>query len=398
MRDPAQELTAEVLDRPWVVVGDVHLHEDQHPSVAEDLARLVRRTTARDGDAVLVFNGDTFDLDRIRHEPRCGVGTELAAARLERVLASCSSWVTAVRSHVEGGGRAIFIAGNHDAELLVEGVRVALVRSLGPVDVVERLQVVDRLVEHGHQHDPDSAFYPDMVTALSKRRLSAFPLASLLTRMLLSRIPRFELSGDNHRAPVAVLGRVLRDYKLAAAGMIARFPFASLRILWHSVLARVRGDVPDDPRVSMSSPLRVARRLYLDRYFFVVLGLGLATALLLGVVPSWVRWPLGMVAVALVIPPRRSKQFAHRDVRACRESAKRHAELGVRLIVHGHVHRAFADGLGGGAVHANHGAFSTVGQTGGRTYLRVSRDGRCEVSMLEVGSGAQTADPGITMS
>ena len=119
------------------------------------------------------------------------------------------------------------------------------------------------------------------------------------------------------RCPGAVRGprAVLRDYKLSAFEMIARFPVAGLRIAWHSLLARLRGDVSVRSDTPMRSPWRVVRRLYLDRYFAVALGLPLAVALLAGLVPRWVGWPVGLMAVTLAIPPVRRKQFAHRDVR-----------------------------------------------------------------------------------
>jgi UDP-2,3-diacylglucosamine pyrophosphatase LpxH len=378
-------LEGEMLRRPWIVVGDIHLHTHADPVMADDLARLVRGVTQSEPEALIAFNGDTFDLDRVRGEPRCGVGAERAARRLERIVSCFSGIFDALEQHLATGGRLVFVAGNHDAELLLDPVRDTLIHRLGShVDVVEQLVVEDRVLEHGHQSDPDAAFHPDPRTALAKLRLSAFPLASLITRALLSHIPRFELEGDNYQTPLRVLARVLRDYKLSALEMIARFPVAGLRIAWHSLLARLRGDVSVRSETSMRSPWRVVRRLYLDRYFGVAVGLPLTLALVAGLVPRWVGWPVGLMAVTLAIPPVRRKQFAHRDVRRCAALAREHGTRGARLVVLGHIHRTFVRTLDDGCVYANHGAFSLHAQDGTahRTYLKIDRDGACRVQRI----------------
>jgi UDP-2,3-diacylglucosamine pyrophosphatase LpxH len=369
----------------WIVLGDIHLHASSDPRVAQDLQALVRDVTRRHPDAWIVFNGDTFDLDRVRGEPRGGVGAQLAASRLDRILVSQPALVEALRCHGSRGGRLLFVAGNHDAELLLAPVRALLIERLGGsgcVEVLESLQWGNRVVEHGHQADPDAAFHPDPTTALAKNRLSAYPLASLITRALLSYIPRFELAGDNHEPPLKVLLRVLRDYKFGAIQMIARFPLAGIRILWHASLARIRGDVCTSCEASMSSPFRVARRLYLDRYFGAAFGVPLAVGLAAGWVPPWLVWPVGFTAVALAIPPSRRKQFAHRDVKVCSRLAAEHVARGARLVVLGHIHRAFVEEVEGGAVYANHGAFSMVDE--GRTYLRIDSEGACSLETMPV--------------
>jgi hypothetical protein len=132
----------------------------------------------------------------------------------------------------------------------------------------------------------------------------------------------------------------------------------------------------------MSSPFRVARRLYLDRYFGAAFGVPLAVGLAAGWVPPWLVWPVGFTAVALAIPPSRRKQFAHRDVKVCSRLAAEHVARGARLVVLGHIHRAFVEEVEGGAVYANHGAFSMVDE--GRTYLRIDSEGACSLETMPV--------------
>ncbi len=382
-----------MLSRTWIIVGDIHLYAGADPRVADDLTQLVTNVSRERPDAAVIFNGDTFDLDRVHSEPKEGVGEARAAARVRSIARAFPALFQAMQRHAQGGGRLVFIAGNHDAELLLDTVRDELLRwvgSPGACSVVSHCEVGDRIIEHGHQVDPDAAFHPDPATALSKMRLSAFPLASLITRILLSHIPRFRLGQDHYRAPYEVLLRVLRDYRLHAVAMIVRFPIAGLRIVWHSVLARRRGDVDPLGNSTMRSPWQVARRLYLDRYVAAVLAISLVVLLAAGAAPRWVSWPLAVVTVGLVVPVRRRAGYAGRDMARCAQVACNHVEGGARLVVHGHTHRAFAESLEGGAQYMNHGAFSTL-ELGGvgpcRTYLQVEPDGRGVLKRLVCGLG-----------
>jgi UDP-2,3-diacylglucosamine pyrophosphatase LpxH len=341
------------------VLGDVHLHPGADPAIAEDLRRLIEHLSPRT-DA-LVFNGDLFDLDRVRGEPHSGVGAQRAAARVSAVLDVFPSFTRSLQRFSRHGGIVAFVAGNHDAEILTKPVRDVLIRRVardtGWVDVVDRLVLDDVHVEHGHQEDPDAAFCPSPEEALHKERLSAFPLASLITRLLLSRIPRFELRGDNHRVPLRVLVRVLALYRLGALAMIVRFPVAGLRIVWQSVLAWRRSDAVSGFS-SMGSPLHVARRLYLDRYFATVFLLCLGVVAAFRSLPT-VGWAaLFALALFLAVPPKRINVFAHRDAHQCKRAARRIADEGRRLVVFGHTHVPTVESIDANATYANHGAFS----------------------------------------
>jgi UDP-2,3-diacylglucosamine pyrophosphatase LpxH len=297
------------------------------------------------------------------------------------------------------------MAGNHDAELVLASVQRELCRLLGASErnlhVCDQLAWPDLIIEHGHQSDPDACFFPDTRTAVRKRRLSALPLACLITRLLLSDIPRFALMGDNHRTPLQVLLRVLRDYRLAAFEMIARYPVAGVRIVMHSVRARRRGDVPASIHAStMASPLEVARRLYLDRYFAAVCALPLAVAAAWQWVPAWVWWPLSVLVLGLAVPPARRADFAGRDALAGTRVAHAHARAGVRLVVHGHTHRAFVERIAHGALYANHGAFSQVHAAPAargvwaRPYLAIDADAAtCRLMTHPCGDACERGDP-----
>jgi len=356
-----------VKGRDLCVVGDVHLHTGSSTTLGEDLARLVRAWTVSNPEAALVFNGDLFDLDRVAGESSHGVGETMAAVRLSRILDAFPALESALRAHAVAGV-VVFVAGNHDAELLLPRVAAVLTERLArpmrrasdspsSVAVVERLTSAAVVVEHGHQADPDSAFYPNMQVALAQESLAAFPLASLMTRLLLSRIPRFELLGDHYRAPVAVVARVLRDYRFAALAMVARYPFAALYIVALSLVTRAsrlrRSGVPE---VTMASPWTVFRRLYLDRYLATALCVPVALLAASGSLGWWPWLLLGALVAGLAVPPSRRKRFLLRDARRCEDLAAQLIGGGARVVVFGHTHVPFVSALRS-AVFANHGAF-----------------------------------------
>lgn len=359
LEDPPMD-AALLRRKPWIVVGDAHLHETSDPGIGADLARLV--AGAPDQSAI-VFNGDLFDLDRVHGEPAAGLGQMRAARRLERALDRHAGLEVAMKGYLARDGFLLFVAGNHDAELLLPEVTASLVARLGGdptrVQTTERVVVGAVAIEHGHQADPDAAFFPDTRGGVSRQRLSAFPLACLMTRLFVSAHPRYQAAGLHYETPLPVFLAVLRKYKLAGLWMAVAYPFVAIRITWQSLLARMRRDVPRQPSgLSMSSPWQVARRLYLDRYFTTV---G-AVALLVAVVAGWITpgfwWLFAAMAMYLAVPQRgRRATFGERDSRATAEKAARLAAEGLRVIVFGHIHRAFVEKLGD-ALHANHGAFS----------------------------------------
>lgn len=382
-----------------IVVGDIHLHVGTDGVVVDDLYWLLERAFERSEVDVVVFNGDTFDLDRVAGQKGRGVGVALVVERLQRILQMFSRIVEAIDRFC-ARGEVVFVAGNHDAELVLPEVRDCL---LGAFEHASRVRVVQAIrgkacvIEHGHQVDPDAAFYPDPATALGKFRLSAFPLASLITRELLSNIPKFGLAGDNHQPPLRVLCRVVRDYGVASLPMILGYPVAALRIVGHAAVARIRGDADARGKSSMGSAWRVARRLYIDRYFTTVLLVGLVIGLAFGWLPKWWGWIAVAAAVYVAIPPSRRKQFAYRDAKSGEALANEYVREGLGLVVLGHTHLAFVNEIGGPqggiATYANHGAFShlvrcesdevNIKSGGYRTYLTV-RDGvSCELCRCE---------------
>jgi UDP-2,3-diacylglucosamine pyrophosphatase LpxH len=344
----------------------MHLHAHADPSIAADLAGLVHDITARHPTSSIVFNGDAFDLDRVDGEPGSGMGAQFAASRIARLFDTFSGLTTELRAHARAGGVLLFVAGNHDAEILLPAVQDVLAARLDSGSATPRVWSVDRLdlpqvcIEHGHQHDPDCAFFPDTRSAVHKQRLSALPLSSLMTRLFVSRSPGFDGSGDQHKTPWEVWVGVLKKHRFGAVLITARFPVVALRIAWQSVLARARCDVPAIAgSASMSSPWSVIRRLYFDRYLGACVAAALGIGIALGVLPVTAWWALGLACAFLLVPPERGKTFERRHVERSALEAASKVQRGARIVVFGHTHQPFVTRLGN-AIYANHGAFCSA--------------------------------------
>jgi len=351
-----------------MVVSDLHLHAGSDPAVAEDFTRLLDASPAN----LLVINGEMFDLDRVAGEKRAGIGSGKAAARVARILDGLPGVTEGLRNWLARGGRIVWLPGNHDAEICLPAVRRELRRRLGRVG--DRLRFEDDAytkngvhIEHGHQHDPDNRFHPTTAEAVSKERLSALPLGCLTTRFLLCRIPDYENRADNHKGPLSVLMRVLRNHRWATPWMVLLYFIAGLRTAYHALLARRRKDAP--PESSMSGSFKIIRRMYLDR---VALAFALATLLVLGFVlgPNLAVLGAGLpFAAILLLPPARKRQYRFRDRLGCQMAAGERIRRGARVVIMGHTHHPEGKSDGKG-VYLNPGAFSDS-TPAGRPYVVV---------------------------
>jgi UDP-2,3-diacylglucosamine pyrophosphatase LpxH len=349
-----------------LVVSDLHLHVGSDPAVAADFVRLL---DGRPAD-LLVINGELFDLDRVAGEKRAGIGSRSAVARVARILDEFPQVTASLHGWLVRGGRIVWLPGNHDAEICLPAVQQELLRRLGPAGDRLRFEYDAYSengvhIEHGHQHDPDNRFHPTTAGAVSKQRLSAMPLGCLTTRFLLCRIPAYQNSADNHKGPLSVLLRVLRNHRWATPGMVFLYFIAGLRTAFHALLARRRRDAP--PESSMAGPFKIIRRMYLDR---VALAFVLATLLVLGFVPGPDPAVLGTgapLAAILLVPPSRKRRYRFRDRLGCQLAAGERIRRGARVVIMGHTHyqEGRADGKG---VYLNPGAFSVPTESG-RPYV-----------------------------
>ncbi len=159
-----------------LVASDVHLGPHTPSRVDRALARILEQHPAHE----LVLAGDIFDLSL---EPR---GSDLGQS-LCQLLTRTSELPRALRNHLGAGHAVTLLVGNHDAELLTEAGRDALLASLdlnqsAPLDIapwfIRRAGVH---IEHGHLYDPDNA--PTHPLACWKEGTE--PLGIALTRRFL---------------------------------------------------------------------------------------------------------------------------------------------------------------------------------------------------------------------
>ncbi len=167
-----------MLERPLVVVGDVHFSHDSKPETGLALARLVRANPGSE----LVLNGDVWNLslDARERDPHESV---LAMLAPETELRS------ALRAHLLGAGRLTILPGNHDASVADPGLRARLLAWLelaasAPVALPPWfLRHGTVHIEHGHAYDPDNAPTHPLVAPNADTE----PLGVALTRRFLRR-------------------------------------------------------------------------------------------------------------------------------------------------------------------------------------------------------------------
>ncbi len=359
-------------DRSTLIIGDLHLHSNSDPEMVVDMSRLLRNRPA----SRLVINGDFFDLDQVAGEHQAGEGVYRAVKRVESILEIFKGVGACLRDWVTRGGEIVWLPGNHDAELCLTEVQLAICHHIGLRKDQIRFEAEafrdDGLhIEHGHQHDPDNRFHPNTATAARKGRLSAFPLGSLTTRFLMCRIPVFTNHGDNYQTPGKVLHRVLQDYRWSVPRMVFLYAYSALRIARQAFLARRRRDA--ERRTTMFGPWRVLNRMYMDRVsmaaaLLAIITLGLADLLGLSAylpsMPSTAALAAGLpFATLLLLPPTRKRHFRYQDRQNCRRAANRLLAQGASVVVMGHTHHTERAAEESGT-YINTGSFSDSGRNG----------------------------------
>lgn len=274
----------------------------------------------------LIFNGDTFDFDSVCHIPESptfkigkversrGLNTqrEKSVYKINKILDDHPRWVKSLRRFLDDGNRIIFIIGNHDLELFWPDVQDQIVgRLMGTMTQKNQIRFCeffyisnqDTLVEHGHQYDPychtEDPLHP-FVLRYNQLELK-IPFGNLATRYMINAMGFFNpyIEGNYIMS--------LREYVNFFFRYIARAqPFLVMTWLWGATLTlfhvlRDRVQAPfKNPLVSeeriediarkanatprmvrellelgvppaSSSPIKIAKELWLDRAFLLLL-------------------------------------------------------------------------------------------------------------------------------
>ncbi|HTQ03828.1 MAG TPA: metallophosphoesterase [Polyangiaceae bacterium] len=349
-----------ILERPLVVVGDVHLSHGSRRDSGRALAELVR---AHRG-AEIMLNGDIFNLSLDAPE-RAPSDSVLAMLRAEPELRE------AVRAHLTGAGRLTVLPGNHDAALADPETRALL---LGWLDLGEGAPLTCSRwfekrgkihVEHGHAYDPDNAPTHPLV----RPSVTTEPLGVALTRRFLAPNRAFDFAHATEITPLEAIVRATRVFGARMPLLLARYLVTAGRFCrqagWRPELARERehGDIllrgaaselgldveilraldDDRPRPTHESFERAFFRLYFDR---IVATAGASAGVGLGALAKS-RSLYGLAALSalyLLESQRRGRnRYEGLPVRRLRQASARVRDItGAELVIFGHTHVAEA--------------------------------------------------------
>jgi UDP-2,3-diacylglucosamine pyrophosphatase LpxH len=429
-----------------LLISDLHLGSHLKPRRRGEEVHLASRIEEtfprfmdhylRDGRWQLVINGDFIDFWNIELPDAHVDGERLAVARLHAVLDAHPAVEDALARFLAAGNGIVFVAGNHDAELLYPGVRAALVDRLEGAIVsptaVEQADIsitrtglvrLDELppgrirfvrwflreeggawIEHGHKFDPTCA----TPAALSPTRGGKLvqTVAEVATRSFANVMPEIDYDApDKFTAADYVRWAVARGWRfvlrvtllyLRTAGRILALWAGPGRVDRHGHKAHAERLT----RVAANAGLQMSALLALEQMApppsaTTVAGLFRITALdhvFVTAVPLICGWvlattlglpgPMGLVAglgIAVVGVLRLRRGRKKRDVAGdMLEVAARVGEVtGVPLVLMGHSHRGTLQRLGN-VVYANSGSWLD----GSHLVVRRDRSGRlvtCEL-------------------
>lgn len=274
----------------------------------------------------LVLNGDIFDFDsvlRLPEEPVFRVGwlekhrgllpiAERSRFKIEVILQDHAEFVRALREFILRGHHVIFVMGNHDLELHFAEVQEEILRHLAlPEEKSQEVRFVewfyisnrDTLIEHGNQYDPycmcEDPINP-FVRGYNFLSLK-LPFGNLACRYILNGMGFFNPHVDtNYIMTLPEYVRFFFKYVARAQpGLIFTWFWGAVVTLMHSFFDRLAAPIRNplkieervafiaekanaEPRMvrelkelfvapAASNPFLLARELWLDRAFIIVI-------------------------------------------------------------------------------------------------------------------------------
>lgn len=274
----------------------------------------------------LILNGDIFDFDSVTSLPeeppfhltwlekRRGMHPQedRSCFKMEKILADHKEWVAGIRDFLMKGHRVVIIVGNHDLELHFPRVKKAL---LSAIDVSEEVGAnirfcewfyisnKDTLVEHGNQYDPycvtEDPLHPFI--ARFNRIEVRVPFGNLATRYLVNGMGFFNPHVDSNfimsakeyvvfffKYMVKAQPLILFTWLWGAVVILAQALFDRLlpslrepltiedRIEWVAAKANATPRMVRELKELFASPaashpMLLARELWLDRAFLILL-------------------------------------------------------------------------------------------------------------------------------
>ncbi len=369
------------------------------------------------GPIELIFNGDTFDFDNILAVPRDkrtdwlarrrGLASEewMSVFKMDVIIEAHAELFDGLRAFLAAGNRVVFVAGNHDLELLWPAVQERIRERLD-IDSEQRTPTPrpvgstpppltfsnwfyvsgeDTFVTHGHQYDANCSVR-DMVNPVIRvngRERIRIPFGDLAERYMLNGMGYFNPHAtENFIMPLVEYIRFFAQYMLRTQPLLAWTWFwsaiatlyISLREHWRPPLrdpllveeklqgiavrarttpAVVRRLRALDVAPAAARPLRIFRELWLDRALGLFLAFYVSWQVVLHINFVWPISPLWIfVPLALAIPPFVAYAIdVNPTVFAAPLLTPDRAELiakitGVDRVVMGHTHEPIALDVG----------------------------------------------------
>lgn len=274
----------------------------------------------------LILNGDIFDFDSVMARPefpafriswlerKRGMRPQEPKSeyKLKKILRDHPIWVNALSEFIKSGHKAVFIIGNHDLELHFPKVQQMVLNELNlNEEEAKRLSFnewfyisnSDTLIEHGNQYDP-YCMSQDPINPFVKRfnKIEVrVPFGNLATRYLINGMGFFNPHADsNYLMSASEYVRFFLKYIVKAQPLLMWTWFwSSTYTLFQSFFDRllppVRNPLTIEDRIekiaqkanatprmvrelkelfvppAASYPLIIAKELWLDRAFLVVI-------------------------------------------------------------------------------------------------------------------------------
>lgn len=288
------------------------------------LARL--KSLAKGEKIELILNGDIFDFDSVMARPefpafriswlerKRGMRPQEPKSeyKLKKILRDHPIWVNALSEFIKSGHKAVFVIGNHDLELHFPKVQQLVLNELNlNEEEAQRLSFNewfyisngDTLIEHGNQYDP-YCMSQDPINPFVKRFNKIeirVPFGNLATRYLINGMGFFNPHADsNYLMSASEYVKFFFKYIVKAQPLLMWTWFwSSTYTLFQSFLDRllppVRNPLTIEDRIetiakksnatprmvrelkelfvppAASYPLIIAKELWLDRAFLVVI-------------------------------------------------------------------------------------------------------------------------------
>jgi len=400
-----------------LILSDIHLTEieDVDPNrplwmaykrreffVDDDVLNLIVYAEERaDGPLELILNGDIFDFDSVRQLPTTpfapidwlakarGLGSEawMSEFKIATILKDHFPLFAALASFLDRGNRIIFIAGNHDLELLWPVVQKRIRKALRVTDTNDHVRFCnwfyisesDTFVSHGHQYDHfcSAKNAIDPLIEIRGQPQIRLPFGDLCHRYLINGMGYF----NPNAAGNYIMG--LLDYTKFFFKYMARTqPLLLITWFWGSIATllvtlnhhwrpAMRDPLTVDDKVrdiakasqaspamvrqlhalsippACSNPFLVLRELWLDRGLLLLLLFFAACQIILVLNYAWPISPLNvLIPIGLMLPlfflyayQIRPTVFAEPLINEKR-AALIHQITGVHNVVCGHTHEA----------------------------------------------------------